>query len=240
MTRSDLLTALQRCLHPLARNAAERATLLDGVGSLWPQLAPRLRLQALKPGGLLLAQGVPPQAFYAVASGEIEARFTAADGTVSVIERLRPPSLFGLAAFAAGQPSAYEALAATPAEVLVIGQPAYALLMDELSGFARCLLREFAGRFDGTLRLLAASRHASAAERLHLALQQLAAQRGSPDEMPGWRRLPCTQTELAGLAHVSRQTVNEWLQQQARDERLRLGYRWVSINQQLWSEPWTV
>ena len=38
-----------------------------------------------------------------VASGEIEARFTAIDGTVSVIERLRPPSLFGLAAFAAEQ-----------------------------------------------------------------------------------------------------------------------------------------
>ncbi|MDT9001871.1 Crp/Fnr family transcriptional regulator [Paucibacter sp. APW11] len=240
MARTDLLIALQRCLHPLARDTAERECLLGGLPALWPRLAPQLRLQVLRPGALLLAQGVPPQAFYAVASGEIEARFTAADGTVSVIERLRPPSLFGLAAFAAGQPSSYEALAATPAEVLAIGQPAYALMMDELAGFARCLLREFAGRFDGTLRLLAASRHASAAERLHLALQQLAAQRGSPDEAPGWRRLPCTQAELAVLAHVSRQTVNEWLQQQARDGRLRLGYRWLSINEPLWSEPWTV
>lgn len=195
--------------------------------ALWPVLAANFpdvewpaavvaRLPALVPcrrladGRCLFLPGHKPTAFYAVAAGEIETRFTGADGTVSVIEHVRPWRLFGLAAFAAGQPAGYEAVARGRTEVLVIGREAYQVLMDEVPGFARALMAEFARRFDGTLRLLQAARHQGAAERFTLALAQLAGERGRRAE-GGWVEVRATQAELARVAHLSRQTANELL-----------------------------
>lgn len=189
-------------------------------------IAAAVARRRLAAGRSLFVQGQRTTAFYAVAAGEIETRFTGVDGTVSVIENVGPPRLFGLAAFAARRPSEYEALARGASEVLVFGPEAYARLMDEVPGFARALLAEFARRYDGTLRLLQAARHQSAAERFGLALAQLARERGRP-AAPGWLEVAATQAELARLAHLSRQTVNELLQAGRADGRLRLSRgRW--------------
>lgn len=177
------------------------------VSARLPALVP---LRRLAQGRSLFVQGHKPAAFYAVAAGEMETRFTSVDGTVSVIEHVGPPRLFGLAAFAARQPAEYEAIARVASEVLVIGREAYTLLMDEVPGFARALLAEFARRYDGTLRLLQAARHQGAAERFALALAQLARERGQPAG-GGWLEVRATQAELARLAHLSRQTANELL-----------------------------
>ncbi|WP_422010255.1 Crp/Fnr family transcriptional regulator [Roseateles sp.] len=176
----------------------------------------------LASGRSLFVPGHRPTAFYAVAAGEIEARFTGLDGTVSVIEHVGAPRLFGLAAFAAGQPTEYEAVARGASEVLVIGREAYVLLMDEMPGFARALLAEFARRHDGTLRLLQAARHQSAAERFVLALAQLARERGRAAG-DGWLEVTATQAELARLAHLSRQTANELLASAEAAGRVRRG-----------------
>ena len=178
-----------------------------GVATRLPALVPRRRLAD---GRSLFVQGQRTAAFYAVAAGEIETRFTGRDGTVSVIESVGPPRLFGLAAFAASQASEYEAVARGASEVLVVGREAYTLLMDEVPGFARALLAEFARRYVGTLRLLQAARHQGAAERFALALAQLARERGAPAG-EGWVDVRATQAELARLAHLSRQTANELL-----------------------------
>ncbi|MFT7776650.1 Crp/Fnr family transcriptional regulator [Roseateles sp.] len=185
-------------------------------------IAATIARRRLHDGRSLFVQGQRTQAFYAVVAGEIETRFTGADGTVSVIENVGPPRLFGLAAFAAGQPAEYEAVARGACEVLVFGREAYMRLMDEVPGFARALLAEFARRYDGTLRLLQAARHQGAAERFALALAQLVRERGRRDDA-GWIEVTATQAELARLAHLSRQTVNELLQAARAEGRLRLG-----------------
>lgn len=197
----------------------------------FPQLAPppkallqtlqgQLTSKRLAAGRLLFAQGAPVAALYAVLSGEIATRLRAADGSESLLEHVRPTRLFGLSAFATGLPSRYEAVATCSTQLLVIGQPAYALLMDRWPGFARALLQELARRYDGTLHLLESARHRSAAERLDLALAQLRRERG--ETLPGgaWR-LRASQAELAQLAGVSRQTANEWL----RASGIAVGYR---------------
>ncbi|RZJ06673.1 MAG: Crp/Fnr family transcriptional regulator [Rubrivivax sp.] len=174
------------------------------------RVATLLTFKRLADGRSLFVQGQRPAAFYAVVNGEIQTRFTGMDGTVSVIANIRPPHLFGLAAFAAAQPSEYEAVARGASEVMTIGRQAYTLLMDEAPGFARALLAEFARRFDGTLQLLHAARHQGAAERFTLALAQAARERGVVTG-DGWTEVRATQAELAHLAHLSRQTANELL-----------------------------
>ncbi|MBT9503020.1 MAG: Crp/Fnr family transcriptional regulator [Burkholderiaceae bacterium] len=202
---------------------------LDWAPAQHQAIAPLLSGRGLGTGELLFAQGQQTNAFYAVLDGEIETRFTAEDGRVSAIEMVSAPRLFGFAAFATQQASRYEALATCPTRLLVLGNAAYEYLMDQVPGFARALLRELALRFDGTLQLLETSRHASAAERLSLALQQLRRHGSGPPDAQGWLPLRTTQAELAALAHVSRQTVNEWLRQQASQGSLRPGYGYLWV-----------
>jgi CRP-like cAMP-binding protein len=220
--------------------------LLDDLSALlrsnFPALVvPELELQALAGlvgtrrlarGRSLFLQGQATQAFYAVLSGEIEARFSGSGGEVSVLEHVQPPRLFGLAAFAAAQASSYEAVARQPTQLLVFGPAAYELLMDRVPGFARALMAEFAQRYDGTLRLLEASRHRTAAERLQMALTQLTRERGQgPVDAEGCIAVKASQAELAALANLSRQTVNQLLAEaQARGE-LRAGYRCLWVKQ---------
>jgi CRP-like cAMP-binding protein len=205
----------------LARNFPQLAPL---DAALQARLTPLLPLKRLGSDALLFAQGQPTQAFYMVAEGKVEARFTALDGRVSVLEHVGPPRIFGLAAFVTGKPSTYEVLATAPSRLWVIGAEAYRLLMDEVPGFARALLAEFAGRYDGTLQLLEAARHRSAAERFAMALRQLQRERGEPADGEGWTTMRVTQAELAALANLSRQTVNELLRQAVAEGRLRSRY----------------
>ncbi|MBB4843348.1 CRP-like cAMP-binding protein [Paucibacter oligotrophus] len=212
----------------LAHNFPDLAlpeALLRQAGRLIPS-------RRLNRGRSLFGQGQATRAFYAVLEGEVEARFTGLDGTVSVLELLQPLQLFGLAAFVTERAQLYEALARQPSRVLLIGPEAYALLMDEWPGFARALMRHFAQRFEGNLRLLEAARHHSAAERFRLALQQLAAQRALPAKAAGeWLGLRATQAELAALANLSRQTVNQLLAQAEAQGQLRRSYG------RLWLKP---
>lgn len=193
---------------------------------------PHCRVRRLAAGATLFAQGAPGTALYGVLDGEMELRFGAVDGAVSTIELAPPLRLFGLAALACGQPSSYEAVARRPSQVLVIGRGAYEALMDGLPGFGRALMREFAQRHDGALRMLQASRLQSAPERLSLALAQLrdAGRAGAVDD-EGWILLRTTQAELAALAGLSRQTVNEGLRRLAAQGHLQTAYGGIRLKQ---------
>ena len=88
------------------------------------------------------------------------------------------------------------------------------MLMDEVPGFARALMAEFARRHHGTLLGYAAARHQGAMERLSLALAQLRREQpAAPRDAGGWLGLRSTQAGLAERAGLTRQTVNELLAQ---------------------------
>jgi CRP/FNR family transcriptional regulator, cyclic AMP receptor protein len=194
------------------------------------RLHARVPCRALAAEQVLFAEGQTPKAFYLVADGEIEARFLSGTGDTSTLERMRPPRLFGLAAFVTQRPARYEAAALVDSQVWVISDPAYCLLMDDCPGFARLLMLEFARRFEGNLSLLGAARHDSAQQRLRLALRQLLRERGAPADTQGWQAISATQLELARTAHLSRQTINTllataeaqgWLERRYRHLRIR-------------------
>lgn len=188
-------------------------------------LARQVVTRRLPRGALAFAQGQRSPALFGVIAGEIEIRFMSADGQASVLEHVPPGRLFGLASFAGGLPSTYEAAATRLTRLALFGPSAYATLIDEVPGVARLLLRELALRHDGTLQWLAAARHLSAIERFSLGLSQLQREgRLADEDDAGWRFLRATQAELAALACLSRQTVNEVVAQLARQGRLRTGY----------------
>ena len=212
----------------------------------WADAESRLRVRKLAAGATIVALGQPTPALFGVLTGSVETRFSTAAGQVSVVENVEPGHLFGLASFVTGLPSTYEAIALEPTRLLAVGPAAYAWLMDEVPGFARSLMREFARRYDGTLKLLEAARHRGAEERLCIALQHLrsegraqetasapAARRASAGAGP-WT-MQVTQAELAARANVSRQTANEWLAQWAARGWIVRRYRALEIAR--WPTP---
>ncbi|MCZ8236013.1 MAG: Crp/Fnr family transcriptional regulator [Inhella sp.] len=187
-----------------------------------PDVAGLVGWQRLPAGRTLFAQGAPSRALYAVVTGEVACRITAEDGSSSVLEHVTPGGLFGLSGFAAGLPTRYEAVATCATQVLCIGPQAYGHLLDAWPGLARALIEALARRFDQNLLWLDQARHRRADDRLRSALAQLRRERARPDpERPGGWVLAATQSELAQLAGVSRQTANAWLQGQG----IELGYR---------------
>jgi CRP-like cAMP-binding protein len=188
-------------------------------------LAAGVAVRRVARGALVFAQGQPAPALFGVLSGEVEGRFVTADGQVSVIEHVPAGRLFGLASFASGLPSTYEAAATRSSRLALFGPAAYAVLVDEVPGAARALLRELARRHDGSLQLLAAARHLGAIERFSIGLAQLQREgRLERADPQGWRFLRATQAELAALAGLSRQTVNEVVAALSRQGRLRAAY----------------
>lgn len=191
----------------------------------WRTLLPLCRVQRLARGAVLFGPGQPTPALFGTLSGEIEVRFITVAGELSVVEHVPPGRLFGLSSFASGRPSTFEALATRTTRVAAFGPAAYEYLMDGVPGFARALMREFARRHDGALRLLEASRHRTPTERLTLALDQLLRNgRAGDADAGGWRFVRTTQAELASVANLSRQTVNVLLRELVAAKRLRTAY----------------
>ena len=203
----------------------------------WADAESRLRTRRLAAGATLFAQGDATPALFGVLAGCVESRFSNAQGQQSVVENVEAGRTFGLASFVTGLPSTYEALALEPTRLLVIGPAAYAWLMDEVPGFARALMREFARRYDGTLKLLEAARHRGAEERLCLALMHLRREGRATPVGPGPWTMHLTQSELATRANVSRQTANEWLAQWAARGWITRRYRALEIAR--WPTPGT-
>jgi CRP/FNR family transcriptional regulator, cyclic AMP receptor protein len=109
--------------------------------------------------------------------------------------------------------------------------------MDDVPGFGRALMREFARHFDGNLKLLEAARHRSAEDRLCIALHQLRQEGRAAAAGAGRWTMQVTQSELATRANVSRQTANEWLAQWAARGWVARGYRSLAITR--WPVPAT-
>ena len=204
------------------------------TGALWADAETRLRVRRLAAGATLFAQGDPTPALFGVLAGCIESRLSNAHGQVSVVENIEPGRTFGLASFVTGLPSTYEALGLQATRLLVIGPTAYTWLMDEVPGFARALMREFARRYDGTLKLLEAARHRGAEERLSIALQHLRREGRATQAGARWT-MALTQSELATRANVSRQTANEWLARWAAHGWIVRRYRALEIAR--WPTP---
>lgn len=193
--------------------------------ALWPALVPLVPVRRWARGAVVVRQGQPMPPLCGVLSGGLDMRFIAADGGVSVVEHTRPGQFFGLASFVSRLPSTYEAQATAPTRLLMLGDAAYTLLMDQVPGFGRALMAEFARRHHSTLRWLAAARHQSAMERLTLALAQLRREQpGAQRDAGGAIALRTTQAALGELAGLSRQTVNELLAQLVQQGRVRRAY----------------
>jgi hypothetical protein len=81
-----------------------------------------------------------------VLTGEAKIRFVTFDSEVLVFEHVQASRLFGFASFANRSRSTYGAIPSRSTRLVVFGPVAYAVLVDQVPGAARQLLRGLALR----------------------------------------------------------------------------------------------
>jgi CRP-like cAMP-binding protein len=170
-------------------------------------------IRTLAADGTLLIKGDHARALFGVVSGEIELRFLAPSGDMSLVELVTPGKFFGLSSFLIERSSDLDAIALKPSALLVISKPAFLRMSKRLPGFTFAMLKELASRHSNLLELLNTSRHRNAACRLADAIDRFARSGRLGDRLasPDGQFLRATQSELAAASSLSRQTVNEIL-----------------------------
>jgi CRP-like cAMP-binding protein len=120
---------------------------------------------------------------------------------------LGPGDLFGEAAISHGSAAHSQAVAVTDGEMLAFPAAVVPMLAQRFPHFASCLLGLMSARLAAADRRLRVAAIDSAPQRLLALLHTLAEHLGEPCGEEIWLPLQLTQTELADLACLVRETV---------------------------------
>lgn len=189
----------------------QRSPLFRGLPPAALERIAELAVQrSFRDGEIVFSQGNPGDALYAVVTGKIRISAGAADGREIFLNIMEPGDTFGEIALLDGGTRTATATATAASELVSIRREHFVGLLEREPRVALELLRLCGERLRWTSGLVedAALRNASTrlAKRL-LSLGQLHGQRVS-----GGLTLRISQEDLASFLGVSRQVVNQYLQ----------------------------
>ncbi len=169
---------------------------------------------ANRPGGhTLYRQGDEPSTFFIVVRGEVELRARPPGRRVyRTIEVVGPGCTVGDEAVLAEERYLSSARVQEPSRLLALTRPEFERLQDAQPGIAMAVLRCAGGCLIQTVRRAAILTQAPADVALGILLRELSAE-ASDNGRQGSVRI--THAQLAGLLHLSRETVSRMLGQMA-------------------------
>jgi CRP/FNR family cyclic AMP-dependent transcriptional regulator len=151
--------------------------------------------------------GDPGDSVYFVASGHVAAQITTPRGDVATVRIIGPGEHFGELAIVSPGPRSTTIRALTPAETLVIGHDDFARLREDPE-IERVFVEALANEIRRLAGVLADALYLTASDNLW---KRLAAVETLFAGASGETELPLTQSMLATLAGVTRQTANKFL-----------------------------
>lgn len=199
-------------------DANRAAELLAGT-SLFSDLDPKAlqRLaevsvtRQLERGQVLFRQGDPGESLYVVVEGLLKVGLTSGDGQEMLIATLRPPEVFGEISLLDEGPRSASAVAAEPTTVLALGRAdlldllhRYPAPVNELLKSMGTVIRRLTEQASDLVFLDLSGRVAKL-------LLQLAEREGKEKDGETVLDLSLSQTDLAELVGVSRQSLNQTL-----------------------------
>lgn len=181
----------------------------------------------LRAGEMLYRQGDAPGGFFGIVSGSFKVSTLREDGKEGILVVIEPGNWLGETSLFDGLQRPHDVTALGPAEVLVVGQPAFDQLMAS-PAFARamCVLltsrvRLLYGLVEDTMLRAISTR---------VARRLLALARGDSAVLKDSRSvLPVSQEALAMMLGVTRQTLSKELKLLVRDGVVRIGYGRLEI-----------
>jgi CRP-like cAMP-binding protein len=191
-------------------------------------------LRAVEDGTLLHARGDACDGFYTIASGAVRFTRTTADGHVTTIAVMEPPSWFGEISIFDGLPRTHDGHACGPTVLLFHAKSAFKRLLMRhpaiYERFTRMLALRLRATFDMVEEAAVAPLDQRLARRL-LELAQLEPSAMNATTTQCGREVPLTQEELGHLLGKTRQSIAKLLRRWEQQGLLETRYGLVSIKQ---------
>ena len=170
-------------------------------------LAERLRRRKYGRGATIFATGDPGTSLCLIAAGRVKLALTSVEGREAILDLLGPGDVFGELALLDGDPRSADAVAVDPTELLLLARDDFLRFLDERPKVAVAMLSVLSRRLRRDAELLQDAAFLDVPARLARAILRLA--EAEPD---GVTRTPkLVQSDLAGMAGTTRETLNKWL-----------------------------
>jgi CRP-like cAMP-binding protein len=171
------------------------------------QLVRDLRRRRYARGQIVFAAGDPGDNLYVIESGRVKLAFTSPEGREVILDIMGPTDFFGELALLDGEARSAEAIALEPSVLCLLGRNEFLKFLEQRPHVAIMLLGVLSRRLRRDARLLQDAAFLDVPARLARTILRLA-QAGAD----GVARTPrLTQTDLAGIAGTTRETLNKWL-----------------------------
>ncbi len=196
-----------------ARILLQRSPLFGGLSTLVLDHIARIAVQhRYENGALIFSQGDPGDALYSVVAGQVRISVSASDGREIFLNVMEAGDSFGEIALLDGRARTATATATGPSELLAIRRDDFLAVLEREPVLVRELLRLCGERLRWTSGLVEDATLLSVPERLAKRLLSLGEQRGQrlADVVFTIR---ISQAELGAFLGISRQIVNQYLQE---------------------------
>lgn len=184
-------------------------------------LASRGRLRSYPAGAVIFREGDPGDALYVIVEGSVRIAVLSAAGGEASVALLGPGEFVGDLALLDGLPRSASAIAHSPTKTLMVRRDDFRRWLAERPRASFALLEALSLRVRRTDEALA--------DLAFLGLPQRLAKRLIDLTTGGAPRLRITQTELASMLGVSRESVNKQLNEFARDGWVAIGRGSVTV-----------
>lgn len=195
-----------------------------------PSLAERIlaagRMRQLAPGDSIAMAGDEEGGLFAIATGTIFSRQSAATPDIPMTDMHIAPFWLISRAFLPGQEWVTTVAAQTPVTILHIPRPVLAQMLGEHPELYLHILRIVSAIFARMTVALSDALIRKASDRCIAVLLRISERRFSGDDGVD---LPIGQMDLAGMANLSRQKVGEVLRELEEAGLVELGYRRIGV-----------
>jgi CRP-like cAMP-binding protein len=172
-------------------------------------------------------QGDQGDALYGVVSGRVKISSNSAKSEEAFLNLMEPGDSFGEIALLDGQPRSANAMAIEDTSLVIIRRPDFLQLLSEDHELTVHMLQLICERVRKTSELVEDSAFLSSHARLAKRLIGLARLQG--DDTPTGKQLKYNQSELANFLGISRQLVNQLLQEWLKAGWVELGRGKITI-----------
>ncbi len=169
------------------------------------------RTQRYSKERVIFNEGDPGAALYVVVRGRIKISQSSPDGKARTLGLLGPGAVFGELAVLDGGARSADAVVLEDAELLTIPRDAFLAFLEVHPQVAMNLLLVLSQRLRRTDQLVSDAAFFDVRGRLARVLLELAQAQGQRESEGAFVCPQLTQTELASLVGVTRESVNKWL-----------------------------
>ncbi|MCK9519130.1 MAG: Crp/Fnr family transcriptional regulator [Dehalococcoidia bacterium] len=194
-------------------------------------LASRGRMRTFPAGTTIFGEGERGDSLHVVVEGRVRICVTSGSGDEATVAMVGPGDCFGELSLLDGRPRSASAVASTATKTFVVTRDGFVEWVQERPGAALAIMETLSLRLRRTDEALADLAFLDLAHRLAKQLISLASMHTSdgPPTLEPPIRINVTQSELASMLGVSRESVNKQLNLFAREKLLTLSRGAVTL-----------